>query len=61
MPELLAQLERLKELHDRDLTAGYTGVFLDHLLEKKYKNAAREFIWQWFFPQKTLTLVAGMK
>lgn len=59
MPELLAQLERLKNLHDRDLAAGYAGVFLDHLLEKKYKNAAREFIWQWFFPQKTLTVVEG--
>jgi integron integrase len=59
MPELLAQIERLKELHTRDLAAGYSGVFLDHLLEKKYKNAARELIWQWFFPQKTLTLVEG--
>jgi integron integrase len=59
MPDLLAQLERLKKLHDRDLAAGYAGVFLDHLLEKKYKNAAREFIWQWFFPQKTLTFVEG--
>lgn len=57
MPELLARLERLKELHDRDLAAGYSGVFLDHLLEKKYRNAAREFTWQWFFPQKTLTIV----
>ncbi|MBU4321364.1 MAG: integron integrase [Nitrospinae bacterium] len=59
MPELLAQLEWLKELHDRDLAAGYTGVFLDHLLEKKYKNAPKEFTWQWFFPQKTLTRVEG--
>ncbi len=59
MSELLSQLELLKALHDRDLAAGYAGVFLDHLLEKKYKNAAREFIWQWFFPQKTLTLVDG--
>lgn len=57
MPELLAQLERLKKLHDQDLASGYAGVFLDHLLEKKYKNAAREFIWQWFFPQKTLTFI----
>ncbi len=59
MPALLAQLELLKKLHDRDLAAGYAGVFLDHLLEKKYKNAAKEFIWQWFFPQKTLTFVEG--
>jgi integron integrase len=59
MPELLAQLELRKKLHDRDLAGGYAGVFLDHLLEKKYKTAAREFIWQWFFPQKTLTVVEG--
>ncbi len=42
--ELLEQLERLKKLHDQDLAANYNGVFLDHLLEKKYKNAAKEFI-----------------
>ncbi len=59
LPELLAQLERVKKLHEQDLTSAYSGVFLDHLLEKKYKNAARELIWQWFFPQKTLTLVEG--
>lgn len=59
MLELLAQLEWLKKLHNRDLAAGYVGVFLDHLLEKKYKNTAMEFMWQWFFPQKTLTLVEG--
>lgn len=59
LPELMAQLERLKRLHEQDLSANYAGMFLDHLLEKKYKNAAKEFIWQWFFPQKTLTLVEG--
>jgi len=26
-------------------------------MEKKYKNAAREICWQWFFPAKTLTFV----
>jgi len=29
-------------------------VFLVNALEQKYKNAAREFIWQWFFPAKQL-------
>ncbi len=28
-------------------------------LEIKYPAAAREFIWQWFFPQKELTLIPG--
>ncbi|WP_240194608.1 tyrosine-type recombinase/integrase, partial [Desulfopila inferna] len=26
-------------------------------LEVKYKNAARELVWQWFFPAKQLTVV----
>jgi integron integrase len=57
MPELKAHLEKVKSLHDRDLDEGYAGAFLFDALEKKYKNAAKEFIWQWFFPAKTLTFV----
>ncbi len=53
--ELTAQLEAVKKLHDKDLAAGFAGVFLDDRLEKKYPKAAKDFIWQWFFPQKTLT------
>jgi site-specific recombinase XerD len=45
----------LKILHERDLARKYAGVFLVNALEQKYKNAAKEFIWQWFFPAKQLT------
>lgn len=55
LPELRAQLESLKDLHQRDLERDYAGVFLVNALEKKYKHAAKEFIWQWFFPAKQLT------
>lgn len=61
MPQLLEQLDFIKRLHDDDLNAGYSGVFLDDQLEKKYPRAAKEFIWQWFFPQDALTFVAGTK
>jgi integron integrase len=57
IPELRAQMESLKTLHQRDLDQNYAGVFLEHALEKKYKNAAREFVWQWFFPATELTCV----
>jgi integron integrase len=57
IPELMAQLENVKELHKKDLASGYGGVFLDGLLEKKYKNAPKELVWQWFFPAKMLTYV----
>jgi integron integrase len=55
LPELRRHLDSLKDLHRRDLARGYAGVFLVNALEQKYKNAAREFIWQWFFPAKQLT------
>jgi len=51
----------LKDLHQRDLDRDYDGVFLVNALEEKYKNAARELIWQWFFPAKTLTFVPDTK
>jgi integron integrase len=61
IPELLAQLERVKTQHEKDLSIGFSGVFLDHLLEKKYKNAAKDLVWQWFFAQKSLTIVEDTK
>lgn len=59
MPELRIQLATLKELHREDQRKEYAGVFLVNALEKKYKNAAREFIWQWLFPAKQLTRENG--
>jgi hypothetical protein len=46
LPELLAQLEQVKILHEEDMHQGYAGVFLDNLLEKKYRNAPKELICQ---------------
>jgi integron integrase len=57
LPKLKAQIECVKKLHERDLTAGYAGVFLDDAVEKKFPGAPRELIHQWFFPQHGLTLV----
>ena len=53
--ELRDHVQELKELHRQDLSKGYAGVFLVNALEKKYKNAARQFVWQWLFPAKRLT------
>jgi len=61
LPELRAQLEPLKDLHQQDLKRDYVGVFLVNALEKKYKNVAKEFIWQWFFPAKQLTYLQKME
>ena len=55
--QLRRQIDEVKHLHREDLAAGYAGTFLPDALAQKYKNAAREFSWQWLFPAKVLTLV----
>jgi integrase len=57
LPELNAQIKMIGEQHERDLAAGFDGVFLDDAVEKKYPKAPKEFLHQWFFPQKNLTLI----
>jgi integron integrase len=57
IPELKAQMKVVAELHEQDLAVEYDGVFLDDAVEKKFPNAPREFIHQWFLPQKSLTVM----
>ncbi len=57
VPELNSHLEKVKELHLKDIKGDYAGAFIDGLLEKKHQGIGKELIWQWFFPAKTLTFV----
>ena len=57
IPELKEHLESVIDLHEKDLNDGYAGTFLFDSLEKKYISAARELVWQFFFPAKILTLI----
>lgn len=57
LPELKAQITVVEKLHDKDLADEYDGVFLDDDLEKKYPNSPKEFMYQWVFPQQSLTLM----
>ena len=61
LPEIRDQMDLVRRLQAQDLAAGYAGTFLPRQLEKKYKNAAKEFIWQWFFPAPTLTFVPALR
>jgi integron integrase len=47
---LLAHLELVRQLHQRDLREGAGEVMLPDALARKYPNAAREWGWQWVFP-----------
>jgi integron integrase len=47
--ELQFHLQIVKRLHQQDLEKGYGSVYLPFALERKYKNADREWIWQFVF------------
>jgi integron integrase len=57
MPDIMKQFEVVKRVHCRDIEENIAGVFMFGAIEKKYKNAGKEFHWQWFFPAKELTWV----
>lgn len=59
IPALKQQLSYVVDVHRSDVQTGYAGTFLPRLIGKKYKNAARNLVWQWFFPAKAMTRVAG--
>jgi integron integrase len=48
-------LQDVKRLHEQDLKAGHGEVYLPYALERKYKNAAREFGWQYVFPDSKIS------
>ena len=60
-PELKAHMDRVYNLHQIDLADNYDGAFMFDRLEKKYKDVGKEFIWQWFFPARSLTFVKDAK
>jgi integron integrase len=44
------QLAAARQLHERDLSAGFGAVWLPTALARKYKSAAAEWGWQYAFP-----------
>lgn len=46
---LQARLAERRKMHDIDLARGMADVELPHALERKYRNAGKEFGWQYVF------------
>jgi integron integrase len=49
---LREHLERVRQIHQRDLAEGYGRVAMPYALARKYPNAAAAWGWQWVFPQE---------
>lgn len=52
---LSRQLARVKLQHEEDVRSGCGAVYLPYALERKYPNAATEWVWQYVFPASKLS------
>jgi integron integrase len=49
---LRKHLQKVKAVHERDLSEGWGRVDMPYALDRKYPNAAADWRWQWVFPQE---------
>jgi integron integrase len=52
---LQLHLRYVKSLHEKDLADGFGSVYLPYALERKYKLAHKDWIWQYLFPAPDLS------
>jgi len=52
---LKQQLEKVRRVHQEDLTQGYGETYLPNALARKYSAAPKEFKWQYCFPSGRLS------
>jgi len=55
-PLLKNHLEKVKMIHEKDLSAGLGRVYLPYLLAKKFPNAEVDWNWQYVFPARNLSI-----
>ncbi len=53
IPDLKGHLQRVRKLHENDLTDGFGQAPLPNALSRKYPHADRDWGWQWVFPATT--------
>lgn len=56
IPQLQEHLRRVEQMHKADVDKGLGFVYLPYALERKYPNANREWIWQYVFPSRQLSV-----
>ena len=50
------QIDEVSTLHEKDFALGAGRVYLPDALDRKYRNAAKELIWQYVFPAMKLSV-----
>jgi integron integrase len=54
IPKIKAQIDQRLILHNTDLKKGFGETVLPYALAEKYKNASKEFGWQYLFPAERI-------
>jgi integron integrase len=54
--QLQEHLKKVRVIHQADLRNGFGEVYLPYALERKYRNAAKEWTWQYVFPSRVLSV-----
>jgi len=53
---LKLQIEKAKIIHHQDINDGISPVYLPFAIERKYKNAGKDWRWQYVFPAPNLAI-----
>jgi site-specific recombinase XerD len=53
--QVAEQIERARELWDKDREEGLPGVYLPYALARKFRRAAESFEWFWLFPARQVS------
>ncbi len=56
IPRLKLQIEKAKIIHQQDINDGHGTVYLPFAIERKYKNAGKDWRWQYVFPAPQLSI-----
>jgi integron integrase len=54
--ELNKHIQTIHSIYESDRSNDVPGVELPNALERKYPNAGKEWIWQWLFPARSLSM-----
>jgi integron integrase len=57
VPHMEQNLKRVRGIYERDLKRGRPGVSLPYAIDRKYRNAAKEWKWQYLFPSSQYAFI----
>ncbi|MCK4297230.1 MAG: integron integrase [Candidatus Marinimicrobia bacterium] len=52
---LKKHINKVIDIHDKDIQGGYDSVYMPYALDRKYPNAGKEIGWHFLFPSKNIS------